>query len=170
MYLNLSCNSISGHGAAELTAMFSQCPLLAFLDLDGIAIGDEGCMTLGAALVARAVPSLNLLDLSTNHIEDRDCVALAPLFGGGVRVDGSCCPSLTHVTLRENGIELCVTFFVGGGKEVAGAAMATMLPSLTLLDLSWNSIANFGVLLQAPAFSGSSSMCPLLLELDLKDN
>jgi hypothetical protein len=54
------------------------------------------------------------------------------------------------------------------GEEVAGAA--TTLPLLMLLDLSWNCIANFGVLLEALAFSGSSSMCPSLLELDLKGN
>ena len=166
--LNLGCNNIGGHGAAALAAALHCCPLLLSLDLHGNAIADDGCVALGAALAAGAVPSLDLLDLSANRIEYRGCAALAPLFGGGARADGSCCPLLTHLNLRENGIESITALFVGGwggGEEVEGEAM-----TLTLLDLSWNSISDFGALLQALAFSGSSSMCPSLLELDLKGN
>jgi hypothetical protein len=166
-HLNIACNSIGGNGAAALADALSCCPLLLSLDLHGNAIGDDGSVALGAALAAGAVPSLDLLDLSANRIEDRGCAALAPLFGvGEARVDGSCCPLLTHLNLRENGIESIVALF---GEEVAGTA-ATTLPLLALLDLSWNCITNFEALSEALAFSGSSSMCPSLLELDLKGN
>jgi hypothetical protein len=171
-HLNLGCNSIGGNGAAALAAALHCCPLLVSLDLHGNAMGDDGCVALGAALAAGAVPSLDLLDLSANRIEDRGCAALAPLFGGGARADGSCCPLLTHLNLRENGIESIKALFVGGGgggEEAAGVATATTT-TLTLLDLSWNSIADFGALLQALALNGRSSTCPLLLELYLKGN
>ena len=166
-HLNIACNSIGGNGAAALADALSCCPLLVSLDLHGNAIGDDGCVALGAALAAGAVPSLDLLDLSANRIEDRGCAALAPLFGvGETRMDGSCCPLLAHLNLRENGIESISALF---GEKVAGST-ATTLPFLTLIDLSWNCVANFGALSEALAFSGSSSMCPALLELDLKGN
>jgi hypothetical protein len=169
-HLNIACNSIGGNGAAALANALSCCPLLLSLDLHGNAIGDDGCVALGAALAAGTVPSLEDLDLSANRIEDRGCAALAPLFGvgdGETRVmHGSCCPLLTHLNLRENGIESITALF---GEEVAGAATTT-LPLLTLIDLSWNCITNFGALSKALAFGGSSSMCPSLLELDLKGN
>jgi hypothetical protein len=164
-HLNIGCNSIGGKGAAALADALSCCPLLLSLDLHGNAIGDDGCVAIGVALAAGAVPSLDLLDLSANRIEDRGCAALSPLFGVGVaRVDGSCCPLLTHLNLRENGIESIAALF---GEEVATAAT---LPLLTLLDLSWNCIADFGALSEALAFRGSSSMCPSLLEFCLKGN
>ena len=178
LHLDLGCNSIGGSGAAALASALALrcCHLLLSLDLHGNGIGDDGCVALGAALAGGAVPSLELLDLSANRIEDRGCAALAPLFGGrGARVDSgsSCCPLLTHLNLRENGIEssAILALFMGtGGRDgegVSGESTATTtLASLTLLDLSWNSIANFGALSQAI----SSGMCPSLLELDLRGN
>ena len=158
-HLLLGCNSIGRDGAIELAAALYFCPLLLSLDLHGNSVGDDGCVAIGAALTAGAVPSLDLLDLSANRIEDRGCIALAPLFGGGLSSQ-SCCPLMTSLNLRENGIESSAALFVG----------ATTLSSLTALDLSWNSIASFEALSQALAYNGTASMCPSLLELNLKGN
>jgi len=156
-HLNLGCNGIGQDGAIELAAALHCCPLLSSLDLHGNAVGDDGCVAIGAALTAGAVPSLDMLDLSANRIEDRGCMALAPLFGGGSQ---PCCPLMTRLNLRENGIESSAVLFVG----------ATTLPSFTALDLSWNCIASFEAFSQALAYNGTTSMFPSLLELNLKGN
>jgi Leucine-rich repeat (LRR) protein len=138
-------------------------------------------------LAAGALPQLYLLYLSANRIEDRGCAAImAPLFGS------CCCPTLTFLNLRENGIESVTPLFgayvdngVAGVQAGAGPGAATTatvqaivtLPSLTTtLDLSWNciGIANLEALAEALAvrssLTNSSSLRPSLTELDLKGN
>jgi hypothetical protein len=184
LHLNLGCNGIGMAGAVAIADALRQksCPLLQSLDLHGNGIGDDGCVKLGAALAAGALPQLDLLDLSANRIEDRGCVALAALFGVPTRVDeyGSpCCPLLTFLNLRENGIE-SVTALFGEMLTEVGAGAATVQATHTLrlfttLDLSWNCIANLEALLEVLAvrtnsLTESSSLCPALTELDLKGN
>lgn len=157
--LNVGCNSIGGHGASKLASALRNgcCPLLQSLDLHGNTIGDDGCVALGQALATGALSKLEDLDLSANRIEDRGCKALAPLFGSV-----PCCPLLTHLNLRENGIESVDTLFLGATLDSG----TTTLPELTLLDLSWNSICNFEHFAKAL----DCTLCPALSELDLKGN
>jgi hypothetical protein len=192
-HLNLGCNGIGRDGAIELAAALALrcCPLLLSLDLHGNGVGDDGCVAIGAALAAGAVPSLDMLDLSANRIEDRGCIALAPLFGFGFGFGGagagagaggsqsqSCCPLMTRLNLRENGIESSAVLFVGATATattlttLTTRTTLTTLPSFTALDLSWNSIASFEAFSQALAYNEttSTSMFPSLLELNLKGN
>ena len=186
-HLNLGCNGIGPDGAIELAAALSLhcCPLLLSLDLHGNAVGDDGCVAIGAALSAGAVPLLDMLDLSANRIEDRGCMALAPLFGFGFGFGGdrgseshspspsqsqSCCPLMTRLNLRENGIESVAVLFMGATTMTMTAT--TTFPSFIALDLSWNCIASFEALSQALAYNRTTqtSIFPSLLELNLKGN
>ena len=175
-FLDLSCNNIGPQGSAALASALALgcCPHLGHLDLHGNAIGDDGCVALGAAFASGALPDLALLDLSANRIENRGCAALAPLFGGGsaCRADhrrgSTCCPLLTVLILRENGIETIASIIRAEESRVV-VEVETELEArspLTFLDVSWNCITDFG------ALSGAlgSSLCPSLEKLDLRGN
>ena len=204
-YLDLGCNGIGGVGAEAIAVALSAgcCPVLSHLDLHGNAIGDTGCRAIGEMLGMGEMRRLEFLDLSANRIEDDGCRALAPLFGGvvvgigvgvnseemvrscGVRRIRSCCPLLTDINLRENGIESITSLLslVSHHQELAWKeedipfaqdTLDTPLPLLTFLDLSWNCIADLGPLSDAltgvhRAGVGILSL-PALKELDLRGN
>eukprot|EP00571_Detonula_confervacea_P006938 CAMPEP_0172320740 /NCGR_PEP_ID=MMETSP1058-20130122/41285_1 /TAXON_ID=83371 /ORGANISM="Detonula confervacea, Strain CCMP 353" /LENGTH=779 /DNA_ID=CAMNT_0013036067 /DNA_START=84 /DNA_END=2423 /DNA_ORIENTATION=+ len=145
-HLNLGCNGIGADGCRQIALQLCHVPLLESLDFHGNSIGDGGCTALTEFF--HAMPLLEVLDLSANRIEDGGAKALNVLFRGG------CCPCLTSLNLRENGIE-----------SIAGlVSRPSPILELQVLDLSWNSILNFDALdYERANFSN-------LTELEIKGN
>ena len=146
--LSLQGMKLGDAGCLALSEQLRHVPQLSSLDLDGNSIGDAGCRALSEQL--RHVPQLSILHLSNNSIGDAGCLALSEQLRH--------VPQLSILHLSYNSIG-----------EAGCRALSEQLrhvPQLSSLHLRSNSIGEAG----CRALSEQLHHVPQLSSLDLAGN